>query len=78
LATFFDLHQKLLLFFFANSYQFQPDKQYTSSLDYGCDLRVVLGLIQDHTGLLFCSNIFYEMVNLEREENEKKKKEFLE
>ncbi|KAI6172603.1 Innexin family-containing protein [Aphelenchoides besseyi] len=37
---------------------------YTSTIDFGCDLRVVLGLIQDHTGLLFCSNVFFEMVTL--------------
>ncbi|KAI6219544.1 Innexin family-containing protein [Aphelenchoides fujianensis] len=37
---------------------------YNAQVDFGCDLRVVLGLIQDHTGLLFCSNVFFEMVNL--------------
>ncbi|KAI6183519.1 Innexin family-containing protein [Aphelenchoides bicaudatus] len=38
--------------------------RFGSKIDFGCDLRVVLGLIQDHTGLLFCSNVFYEIVNL--------------
>jgi hypothetical protein len=44
-------------------FRFQTNR-YSAQTDFGCDLRIVLGLIQDHTGLLFCSNVFYEMVNL--------------
>ncbi|CAD5208968.1 unnamed protein product [Bursaphelenchus xylophilus] len=33
-------------------------------IDFGYDLRVVLGLLQDHSGLLFSANVFHEMVNL--------------
>ncbi|KAI1722122.1 innexin domain-containing protein [Ditylenchus destructor] len=34
------------------------------NLSFGPDLRVVLGLIQDQTGLLFCSNVFREICNI--------------
>jgi hypothetical protein len=42
----------------------EKSNQYNTAIDFGCDLRVVLGLIQDHTGMLFCSNVFFELVNL--------------
>lgn len=31
---------------------------------FGADLRVVLGLIQDHTGLICCSSVFAEICRL--------------
>jgi len=38
------------------------------------DLRLILGLIQDHTGLLFCSRVYREITNLHeqrvREQNQ--------
>lgn len=36
-------------------------KNNSVDLDYGGDLRIVLGLIQDQTGLLFCAHIFHEI-----------------
>jgi len=36
----------------------------SSDLSFGSDLRVVLGLIQDQTGLLFCAKVFREICNL--------------
>lgn len=36
-------------------------KNNSVDLDFGGDLRVVLGLIQDQAGLLFCANLFYEI-----------------
>lgn len=38
-------------------------------LDFGCDLRVVMGIMQDHTGLIFCANVFREMCNLKEAAN---------
>ncbi|CAK5106806.1 unnamed protein product [Meloidogyne enterolobii] len=38
-----------------------PFKNNSVDLDYGGDLRIVLGLIQDQTGLLFCAHIFHEI-----------------
>jgi len=35
-----------------------------SDLTFGSDMRVVLGLIQDQTGLIFCSNVFKEICTL--------------
>ena len=34
------------------------------NLIFGSDLRVVLGLIQDQTGLIFSANVFREICNI--------------
>lgn len=47
-------------------------------LDFGCDLRVVMGIMQDHTGLIFCANVFREMCNLVRRTDRTKCAPFLE
>ncbi len=33
-------------------------------MEFGSDMRVVLGLVQDQTGLIFCSDVFKEICNL--------------
>jgi len=47
-----------------------PSLMDPANLEFGSDMRVVLGLVQDQTGLIFCSNVFKAVVDIQREHNE--------
>jgi hypothetical protein len=48
-----------------------------SSFKGNWDLRLIMGLIQDHTGLLFCSRVYREMSNLhEQKQRENAQKSY--